>query len=263
MSASSLKSLLSGAILLSAPLALANSTTTIPAFDAKIAAARGATSPGGTTILRAEMSGALHTFIDGDDGVVDAAERAWLGTKVNDATFLTGVEAPAKEFLDLFYELNDAAPTPSTLFLSWLAASPEDLYGAGGPLADASTILEGDISDDEPQGVVNQRTLLETLKSTQEFGYGAPNSSFYPITQAELLATLSQPAGFNYETPSQEEVDGAAAFLTEISGDGHRLYQASWACFRGCQGDVGGYVIAAVNTDRRFVRVVKVITWVE
>ncbi|QSQ19630.1 hypothetical protein JY651_30500 [Pyxidicoccus parkwayensis] len=263
MSSSSLKSLLSGAILLTAPVALANSTTTIPAFDAKIAAARGATSPGGTTVIRSEMSGALHTFIDSDDGVVDAAERAYLGTKVNDATFLTGVDASAKDFLNAFYEFNDAATTPSTLFLSWLWASPEDLYGAGGPLADASTILEGDISDDEPQGVVNQRTLLEALKTTREFGYGAPNSSFYPINPSELIATLSQSAGFNYETPSPEEVNGAAAFLTEISGDSNRLYQASWACFRGCQGDVGGYVIAAVNSDRRFVRVVKVITWVE
>jgi hypothetical protein len=261
MSSSSLKSLLSGAVLLAAPLALANSTTTIPAFDAKIATARTATSPGGTTVTRDEMSGALHTFIDFDDGVVDAAERTYLGTKVSNATFLTGVEETAKKFLTDFYELNDAATTPAPLSLYWLQDSPEDLYGTGGPLADASTILEGFIP--YGQGVANQLTLLETLKSTQEFGYGAPNSSFYPITESELITTLSGTAGFDYETPSQDEVNGAAAFITQISNNSHRLYQASWACFRGCQGDVGGYVIAAVSTDRRFVRVVKVITWVE
>lgn len=265
MSSSSLKSLLGGVfVLLAAPAAFAGSTTTIPAFDAKIAAARGATSPGGTTIIRGEMSDALHVFIDGDGysepHVVDAAERAYLGTKVNNATFLTGVADTAKQFLDAFYELDDAATTPAPLYLGYLDSPPADLYGVDGPLAVASTIVEGYIP--YGQGVANQLTLLTAIDDSRELGYGNPEA-FYPINPSELVETLSQTAGYDYETPMPEEVDGAAAFITQISGNSGRLYKADWGCFRGCQGDVGGYIIAAVSTDRRFVRVVKVITWRE
>ncbi|NMO20942.1 hypothetical protein HPC49_07195 [Pyxidicoccus fallax] len=260
MSSASLKSLLGGVILLASPLALADSTTSIPAFEAKISAARTATSPGGTTILREEMAEALQRFFETRTGVVDAAERAYLGTKVNDATFLTGVAADAKQYLDAFYELNDAATTAAPLYLGYLQESPADLYGADGPLAQASTIVEGFIP--YGQGVANQLTLLTAIQNSQELGYGSPYV-FVPITQSELEATLSGTAGYDYETPSQEEVDGAAAFITYISRNSNRLYKADWACFRGCQGDVGGYIIASVSTDRRFVRVVKVVTWVE
>ncbi|MFP2907675.1 hypothetical protein ACLESD_22025 [Pyxidicoccus sp. 3LFB2] len=260
MSSSSLKSLLSGVVLLASPLALAGSTTSIPAFDAKIAAARVASSAGGTTVLRSEMSDALRRFIDGDDGTVDAAERAHLGTKVNNTTFLTGVETSARQYLNSFYELNDAATTAAPLYLGYVQSSPAELYGADGPLANASSIVEGFIPNG--QGVANQRTLLTAINGSQELGYGTPGN-FYPINQAELLETLSQTAGYDWETPTQEEVDGAAAFITRISASSNRLYKADWACFRGCQGDVGGYIIAAVSTDRRFVRVVKVVTWVE
>jgi hypothetical protein len=260
MSSISLKSLLGGVILLAAPAALANSTTSIPAFEAKIDAARKAPSPGGTTVLRAEMADALKRFFETSTGVVDATERAFLGTKVNDATFLTGVAADAKQYFSQFYELNDAATTAAPLYLGYLQESPAELYGADGPLAQASTIVEGFIP--YGQGVANQLTLLTAINGSQELGYGSPEA-FAPITRDELLETLSGTAGYDYETPTQEEVDGAAAFITQISANSNRLYKANWGCFRGCQGDVGGYMIAAVSTDRRFVRVVKVITWVE
>ncbi|MFP2928418.1 hypothetical protein ACLESO_25130 [Pyxidicoccus sp. 3LG] len=259
MSSSSLKSLLGGVFLLAAPAAFAGSTTTIPAFDAKIAAARGASSPDGTTINRAEMKAAVDTFIQ-DDSVVDAAERAYLGTKVSDATFLTGVAATAKKYLTDFHELNDAATTAAPLYLSWLQSTPAELYGVDGPLAQGSTIVEGYVP--YGQGVANQLTLVTAVNGTQELGYGDAGN-FFPITQPELIETLSGTAGYDWETPSAEEVAGAAAFITQISRNSNRLYAANWACFRGCQGDVGGYIIAAVSTDRRFVRVVKVVTWVE
>ncbi|MCP3138749.1 hypothetical protein [Pyxidicoccus xibeiensis] len=259
MSSPSLKSLLSGVVLLAAPAAFAGSTTTIPAFDTKIAAARGASSPNGATINHAEMKAAVDTFID-DDDVVDATERAYLSTKVGNTTFLTGVNDAAKKYLTDFHELNDAATTAAPLSLYWLDSSPAELYGADGPLAEGSTIVEGFVP--YGQGVANQRTLVTTVNGTRELGYGEAGN-FFPITRNELVETLSGTAGYNWETPSQEEVDGATAFITFISRNSNRLYKASWACFYGCQGDVGGYVIAAVSTDRRFVRVVKVVTWVE
>jgi hypothetical protein len=258
MSSTPLKALLGGAVLLAAPAALAGSATSIPTFDAKIAAARVATSPGGTTIIRSEMSDALAQFTYYDDGTVDAAERAYLGTKVGDTTFLTGITGTARKLLTDHYELYDAATTPAPLYLNPIATSPSELYGASGPLASASETAEGYIPNG--QGVANQVTLINGAYNTF---YLEQVGNFEPTTLRELVSTLSQRQ--ENGTPTPDEVDGAVAFITQISRNSNRLYVGSWFCSQcgGGPGDMGGYIVAAVSTDRRFVRMVKVRSWVE
>ncbi|NMO19298.1 hypothetical protein HPC49_26360 [Pyxidicoccus fallax] len=258
MSSSLMKSFLSGVVLLAAPAALAGSATSIPAFDAKIAAARGATSPSGTTVVRAEMVDALAHFTNYDDGKVDTAERAYLTTKVSDATFLTGVDAEAKTYLTQFYELNDAATTAAPLYLNWVQQSPAELYGASGSLADASEIVEGYIP--RGLGVANQVTLVQSAYETFRTDSAR---NFEPITLAELEETLA--TRYFGDPVTEAEVQGALTYINQISRNSGRIYQASWQC-NGCgggPGDLGGYIIAAVSSDRRFVRMVKVWTWTE
>ncbi|WP_233595281.1 MULTISPECIES: hypothetical protein [Corallococcus] len=75
----------------------------------------------------------------------------------------------------------------------------------------------------------------------------------------ELIARLS--GNIFSATPTVDEVEGATAFITAISRNSNRLYVTGWSC-RGCgaPGYTAGYVIAAVSTDRRFVRMVSVMT---
>jgi hypothetical protein len=63
-----------------------------------------------------------------------------------------------------------------------------------------------------------------------------------------------------YGVPSQAEVNGAAAYLTAISGEGERLYAGYWHSYL-WGGESAGYVIAAVDDNREFVRMVRVISW--
>jgi hypothetical protein len=81
---------------------------------------------------------------------------------------------------------------------------------------------------------------------------------FSPITSQQLVQVLSGSA--NQQTPSQAEVNGAAAYLTEISGEGERLYVGYWHSYL-WGGESAGYVIAAVGDDRQFVRMVRVMSW--
>jgi hypothetical protein len=258
MKFTSLEPFLGALMLLTAPAALADSTTTIPTFESKIATARGSASPGGSAVLRSEMSDALNTFIYGDDGKVDASERAYLGTKLSDATFLNGVTGSAKKYLTDFHELNDTATTPAPLYLGWMQSSPEELYGASGALASSSEIVEGYIPNG--QGVANQVTLVHAAYDT--FRIGNPGN-FDPINLRELHATLS--VRYDGSAVSPDEVDGAVALITQISRNSNRLYVAGWSCSDcgGGPGDMGGVLVAAVSTDRRFVRMVKLRTWVE
>ncbi|QSQ19632.1 hypothetical protein JY651_30510 [Pyxidicoccus parkwayensis] len=252
----SLKTLLSGLVLLTSASALASSTTTIPAFDAKIAAARGATSPGGTTIVRTEMQGAVDLFLE-DDGQVDAAERAYMGTQLGSTTFLTGVNGSAKKYLSDTYELNDTATTAAPLGSFPVAQTPAELYGASGPLAFSSIIREGYIPNG--QGVANQVTLVETYNANARPGsYGV--SYFTPITTQELIAQLSaQYIGLN---ATVDEVEGALAYIYQIYRNSNRLYVGSWSGSYH-SGYIQGFTIAAVSSDRRFVRFVDVITYSE
>ncbi|MCP3064132.1 hypothetical protein LXT21_35705 [Myxococcus sp. K38C18041901] len=256
MLSSSMKSLLGGVVLAATP-ALADSTTTIPAFAADIAAARLATSPGGTTVIRAEMRGAVDRFLQ-DDSKVDAVERAYLADRINDLTFKQGVTATAMKYLIDTHELNDGLTWYSPLWLDVLPQTPADYFGATGPLTTSTEIMEGNIPNG--QGVANQRTL--TYKAAAAFGLQGV-SNFTPITVQELLAMLK--GHVINGTPNADEVDGALAFITQVSRNSNRLYTTGWSCQTYCggggPGDAGGFFIAAVSTERNFVRMVRVTTW--
>lgn len=250
-------SLLGSLVLLATPAALADSAANIALFDSRMATARTSTSPSGTTVTHAEMVGALDAF--DQDSWVDATERAHLSTKVGNTTFLTGLTDGAKKYLFDFHELNDAAVYGAPLGMNAVSGTPAQLYGASGALASASRIKEGYIPYN--QGVANQVTLTETygwaFGSSYDYGY-----FFEPITQAELVTRLQ--ARTAYGTPSTAEVNGAVAYINQISGNSQRLYVSSWRSMgRGGPGESAGFVVAAVSTDRRFVRMVEVLTWAE
>jgi hypothetical protein len=249
----SLKSLLSGLVLLAAPTALADSTT-ISAFDTRIKTAREATSPGGTTVTRAEMKAAVDLFIN--DNTVDAAERAHLGAKLGSATFLTGVTGAAKKYLSDTYELNDTATAAAPLGSFPVAQTPAVLFGADGTLAGNSVIREGYIPNG--QGVANQLTLVETFNANAG-GYRWA-SHFTPISTQELLATLS--ADYSAVDATADEVEGALAYIHQIYRNSDRLYIAGWSGSYH-SGWIEGFVVAAVSSDRRFVRFVDVLTYGE
>ncbi|MBN1210725.1 MAG: hypothetical protein JXB05_38105 [Myxococcaceae bacterium] len=252
MTSLSLKSLLAGAVLLAAPAALADTSTSVPAFEAKIATARTSSSPGGTTVNRAEMSGALDSFWT-DDWMVDVDEHAYLGTKLASPTFLAGIDAAAQDFLRDFHELNDGQWAAEVDFQP-VSTPASQLFGASGPLANSADIAEGALIS---QGVANNDTMLYAYGYVLAQGY-EDLFWFSPITPAQLVQVLSGSA--NQQTPSQAEVNGAAAYLTAISGEGERLYLGYWHSYL-WGGESAGYVIAAVNEDRDFVRMVRVISW--
>ncbi|WP_223643168.1 hypothetical protein [Corallococcus sp. EGB] len=184
---------------------------------------------------------------------VDGAERAYLTTRLNDSPFQQSLTGTAAKYFADFYELNDATTPVAQWSFNPVAQTPASLYGATGPLANSSTIREGFIPNN--QGVVaNQSILMEA------FSYFGPQSSiFEPITVKELIALLSTRTVSG--TPTVDEVEGAVAYITAISRNSNRLYYTGWSC-RGCgaPGYTAGYVIAAVSTDRRFVRMVNVMT---
>jgi hypothetical protein len=258
-SSSSLKSLLGGLVLLAAPAALADSAANIALFDSRMTAARASTSASGATVTRAEMVGALDAF--DRDSWVDAAEHAHLASKVVSTTFLTGLAADAKQYLHLFHELNDAAEYGAPLGMDAVSATPAQLYGASGPLASSSRIQEGGIEGYSPDDVANQATLTETYGWA--FGSGYDNPYFFePVSETELRTRLQQRTYSG--TPTAAEVNGAVAYLKQVSGTGQRLYISSWRSMgRGGPGESAGFVVAAVSPDRRFVRMVEVLTWAE
>ncbi|QAT83105.1 hypothetical protein EJ065_1505 [Corallococcus coralloides] len=249
-----MKSLLGALMLLSAP-AFADSTTSIPAFEASITAAKSPTSPGGATLLRSEIRTALDSFLNDTGGTwgVDTAERAYLTTRLNDTPFQQSLTGTAAKYFADFYELNDATTPYAQWGMNPVAQTPASLYGATGPLASSSTIREGFIPNS--QGVVaNQAVLMDAFGN-----FGPQAGHFEPITVKELLALLS---GHTVSgTPTVDEVEGALAYITAISRNSNRLYYTTWSC-RGCgaPGYTAGYAVAAVSTDRRFVRMVNVMT---
>ncbi|MBN8228648.1 hypothetical protein JYK02_14135 [Corallococcus macrosporus] len=248
----SMKSLVGALMLLSTPAF----ATSITDFEAAVTAAKSSTSPGGTTIVRSEIRNALNVFLynTGSPTGVDSAERAHLTTRLNDTLFQQSLTGTAAKYYADFYELNDATTPASQWGLSPVAQTPASLYGATGPLASSSTIREGVIPSSQ-NVVANQFILGEAFGNA----FGPQVSIFEPITVKELLALLSgrTVAG----TPTVDEVEGALAYITQISRNSNRLYYTGWSC-RGCgaPGYTAGYVIAAVSTDRRFVRMVNVMT---
>lgn len=254
-----LQALLAGVTLLVSPAALAGTSTSVPTFEARITSARASTSPGGTSVLRAEMISALEAFRS-DDSTVDTAEHQYLGTKLSSSTFLTGITGPAKKYLQDFYELEDGASTPAPLASTAVTTPAAQLYGASGPLASTSVIREGAIPSG--QGVANQVTLTATYDTYFNDGYDDP-VYFEPISLRELTLMLKQ--GVEGGTPTSDEVDGALAFITDISRNSSRLYIAHWHSWgsSGGPGESAGRIVAAVSSDRRFVRMVNLTSWAE
>ncbi|MBZ4335258.1 MULTISPECIES: hypothetical protein [unclassified Corallococcus] len=246
----SMKSLVGALMLFSAP-AFADSTTSIPAFEASITAAKSATSPGGATILRSEIRTALDAFLNDVGPGVDSAERAYLTTRVNDTPFQQSMTGTAAKYFADFYEVNDALFTGYPLNLYPVAQTPAVLFGATGSFSSAR-IAEGYIPNG--QGIANQQTLGEAFSNA----FGPQASIFEPITVRELIAQLS---AYSYNV---DEVEGAVAYITQISRNSNRLYRTGWSC-RGCgaPGYTQGFAIAAVSTDRRFVRMMSVTTYAD
>lgn len=249
-----LKSLLGTLCLLAAPAALAGSTTTIPAFEAKMSTARTASSPGGVKVLRTEMAGALVSFTS-DDGKVDAAERQYLTARLGDAAFQTNLTGQAWNYFYYFQELNDGATTPSqTQCYPYDAGQAAELYGDAAGLASKSSICDGYLPTST--GIANQVTLKHLYFSS----FDSTNvGNFTPVNVRELINELSS------LTTSEDELDGAVAFITELSRTSDRLYIASWRNDYGRQypGGLGGIVVAAIDTDRRSFRFVELLTWSE
>jgi hypothetical protein len=256
-SASFLPSLLGGLALLAAPAAMADITTSKPLFESRVASARTASSPGGTTVLRQEILTALDAFIV--DGWVDAKEASYLSTKVSSTTFLTGLEPAAKKYLLDFHELNDAEEYEAPLNLASVSGTPAQVFGASGPLASSARIKEGSIP--EGAGVANQVTLTNVY--TWVFGSSYDRQTYFePVNVEELTARLE--ARTYYGTPSTAEVNGALAWLAQSSNTGNRIYIADWRSDgRGGPGESAGFVVAVVNADRGFVRMLEVLTWAE
>ncbi|RKH46511.1 hypothetical protein D7X55_16010 [Corallococcus sp. AB049A] len=246
----SMKSLVGALMLFSAP-ALAGSTTSIPAFEARITAAKSPTSPGGTTILRSEIRTALDEFLNDAGYGVDSAERAHLTTRLSDTQFQQSMTGTAAKYFADFYEVNDTLLTGYPLNLYPVAQTPAVLFGAVGGLSGAR-IYEGYIPNG--QGVANQQTLGEAFSNA----FGPQASIFEPISPRELVGQLS---AYTYNV---DEAEGAVAYITQISRNSNRLYITGWSC-RGCgaPGYTQGFAIAAVSTDRRFVRMMSVTTYAD
>lgn len=238
-----------------ASVSFAAGATTVPQFDTAVATARTAGSPGGTAVTRAEIIGALDFFLY-DDSNIDAVERAHLTSVLSNSSWKIGVNASALKYATDFRELNDGSAL-APLSVYGMAQTPLEQYGAAGPLTNVSWIQEGFIPNG--QGVANQ----ESLQNAYAMAFQANASTFKPINNRELLEKLSGTVDFN-DVPSKDEIDGAMAVAVQISRNSNRLYLASWHTPGRFQpGDLGGYVIAAVSTDRRFVRFIEVRTWSE
>lgn len=258
MKTPSLKSLLGAVALLSAPAALAGLGNSQPLFESRMDAARAASSSEGTHVTRTESRTALSSFIAYDDGQVDASEYAYLAPLVSDESFLTGFTDGARQYFASFHELNDAATQPASMNLYPVSETPAEAFGVSGVLSNHASILEGYIP--YGTGVANQVSL--------QWGYYSyfditSVGAFDPLSEDELRSALAQRMEGQYA--SQAEIDGAVAYLNEIAGNSQRLYKASWKNDYGRRypGGLGGFVIAAVSTDRRFVRFVEFVTWSE
>jgi hypothetical protein len=235
-------------------LALALGATTIPQFDADILAARLNTSAGGTSVTRLEMQNALSRFV-GDDGQVDSDERAHLVGRLADAAWKININGPALKYAQDFLEVNEQGPIPSIAF-DQIVEPPSVLFGANGALAGASAVAQGFIP--RGTGLATQATLQQGYLDA----FNASPSLFLPVNARELLERLAQATVSG--VPFVDEIDGAFAYLNQISRNSSRLYLASWKSpGRGAPGDLGGYVVAAVSSDRRTVRFIEVTTWVE
>lgn len=234
------------------PATVARIHTSYGSFQERLSAARNQ-APAGTTVLtRPQMAEALGSFRE-DDGVVDPEEHAFLDGMLSDGGFLAGFTGAAKRYLRDYEELNDAGDV-APLLLRHVTAPGDQLLGAKGPLASAARVAEGYITDG--QSLANNDTLQETYRAAlADPGVREDPLWFEPITLRQLVELLGGNA--HQQTPSPDEVDGAVAYLTQVSPGGAHLYAGHWHS-RSRDSESAGYVIAAVSADRRFVRMLRV-----
>lgn len=248
-----LKSLLAVASLLTVPATVARIHPSMPALQAQLSTARAPVSVEGVAISRTEMKEALDAFWR-DDGMVDADEHAVVDGMLADAELLHSASGPAREYLRAFEELNDSGET-APLLLQRVPQPGAELFGSSGPLAQTARVAEGLVP--EGLGVLNHDTLRAAYSQT----LADPDASeeplrFEPITQRQLVELLQGNAP-QQPPPTSDEVDGAVAYLNQVSLGGSHLY-AGYLHARLHGEELQGYVIAAVSPDQRMVRMVRV-----
>ncbi len=200
------------------------------------------------------MQGATNFFFS-DDSVVDSLEAGALTTRLADPAWVAPLTGSALSYAKFFQELNQSGPVPSVSFAQ-LTSTTAQLFGATGALSNAATVQEGFIPNGT--GVATQATLQQAYLD----GFGAYPGTFRPANPREVINALTGTTVSGLPTP--DEVDGAFAQVLQIARNSNRFYLASWQSpGRGAPGDIGGYVIAAVSTDRRFVRFIEVTVWAE
>lgn len=240
-----------------APVASRN-LSSVESFERATDSARQVSSGGGDAVTRAELRGAIG-FFQHDDGVIDSAERACLSNFLADTAAQDSLSGAARKYAVEFLELNADLP-PALLAVSDVQTSLVELFGAAGALTSSVWLQDARVTGN---GVIAQATLRAVYGSA----FNASASTFDPINLRELINELS--GRVELGTPTQDEVDGVVAFLTQGNGQSNkaasRLYLASWiGSGRGGEpGDIGGVVIAAVSSDRRSVRFLEVHSWTE
>ncbi len=228
--------------------------SSVESFERATDAARQISSGGGDSITRAELRGAIG-FFQHDDGVIDRAERTCLANLLADPGVQEALAGAARQYAVEFLELNADLPQAS-MGVSDVRASLIDLFGAAGALTSSIWMQEAKV---QGAGVIAQASL----RSSYSHAYNASASTFDPINLRELINELS--GRVELGTPSQDEVDGVVAYLTQGAKAGSRIYLASWlGSSRTAEpGDIGGVVIAVVANDRRSVRFLEVHGWTE
>jgi hypothetical protein len=223
-------------------------------FDEAVAAAREPGSGGGGAVTRAELRHAIGYFWR-DDDAVNREERAYLLACLADPRWLDPVSGAARRYASEFVELN-AEVSPASITATEVQASLVDLFGAPGALTSSVWVKEG-------RALGSGSVTQGALRAAYGRAFEASAGSFEPINVRELLNELS--GRFELGTPTQDEIDGAMAYLTQGNSAATRLYLASWIGSNrgGVAGDLGGVVVASVSLDRRVVRFVEIHEWTE
>lgn len=229
--------------------------SSVESFERATDSARQISSGGGDAITRAELRGAIG-FFQHDDGVISSDERTCLANFLADPEAQDALSGSARKYAVEFLELN--ADLPTAAFVIGDVQTPlVELFGAAGALTSSVWMQEARVTS--PGAVISQATL----RASYGRAYNASAGTFDPINLRELTNELS--GRVELGTPSQDEVDGVIAYLTQGSKAASRLYLASWigAGRLGEAGDIGGVVVAAVSSDRRTVRFLELHGWTE
>lgn len=255
-------SVLVGAVLAggggSSSVAVAQAGAPLPSvesFERATDSARQISSGGGDAVTRAELRSAIG-FFQHDDGVISSDERTCLANFLADPEAQDALSGSARKYAVEFLELNADLP-PAAFAISDVQTPLVELFDAAGALTSSVWMQEARLTS--AGSVISQATL----RAAYGRAYNASAGTFDPINLRELTNELS--GRVELGTPSQDEVDGVLAYLTQGSKAASRLYLASWigSGRGGDAGDIGGVVIAAVSSDRRTVRFLEVHAWTE